>query len=245
MLTQRRRATVLLAVIWTVSACAPTRPVQSPPTPLPPKPLPEIIGAAAQPAPAGAVVYALDPARSRLEARVYRAGPLARLGHNHVVTAGGATGRAWVGATPADSGFEVVVPVASLVVDDPAARAAAGPDFAGEVPESAREGTRANMTRPEVLDVAAYPTVTLRCTGLLGDWSAPRAPVDVTLRGVTRRIEVPVAIERSAATLTARGEFMLRQTDFGITPFSVAGGAIQVADEVVLSFDAVAVAVAR
>lgn len=239
MLTQHRRVTALLATIWTLSACTPPRPVQ-----LPPKPLPEIIAAAA-PTPAGAAVYALDPARSRLEARVYRAGPLARLGHNHVVTAAGAIGRAWVGATPADSGFEITVPVASLVVDDPAARAAAGSDFDGEVPASAREGTRANMTRPEVLDVAAYPTITLRCAGLLGDWSSPLAPLDVTLRGVTRRIEVPLAIERTTTTLTARGQFTLRQTDFGVTPFSVAGGAIQVADEVVLSFDAVAVAVAR
>ena len=239
MLTQRGRATALLLAVWTVSACAPPRPVQ-----LPPSPPPEPIGAAA-PAPAGAVVYELDPARSRLEARVYRAGPLARLGHNHVVTAGGATGRAWVGPGPAESGFEIVVPVASLVVDDPAARAAAGPDFAGEVAASAREGTRANMTRPEVLDVAAYPTVVLRCAGLVGDWTSPRAPLDVTLRGVTRRIEVPLAIERTTTTVTASGEFKLRQTDFGITPFSVAGGAIQVADEVVLSFDAVAVATAR
>ena len=241
MLTQRRCGAALLAAMWTLSACAPQRPVQRPPQPLPPQPLPASIGAP----PVGAVAYALDPGRSRFEARVYRAGPLARLGHNHVVTASDVTGRAWVGATPAESGFEIVVPVASLVVDDPAARAAAGPDFAGEVPDSAREGTRANMTRAEVLDVAAYPTIALRCAGLLGDWSAPRAPVEVTLRGVTRRIEVPLVVERTANAVVARGEFRLRQTDFGITPFSVAGGAIQVADEVVLSFDAVAVAGAR
>ena len=33
------------------------------------------------------------------------------------------------------------------------------------------------------------------------------------------------------------GELALRQTDFGITPLSVAGGAIQVQDEVKLRFD--------
>jgi hypothetical protein len=40
----------------------------------------------------------------------------------------------------------------------------------------------------------------------------------------------------------ARGEFRLRQSEFGITPFSVAGGAIQVADEVGISFEIRAVA---
>ena len=77
--------------------------------------------------------------------------------HNHVVTSGQESGFAWEGGDPAGSGFEIRVPVASLVVDDPAARAAAGGEFAGEVPESAREGTYRNMTRPEVLDVAEFP----------------------------------------------------------------------------------------
>jgi hypothetical protein len=40
----------------------------------------------------------------------------------------------------------------------------------------------------------------------------------------------------------ARGTFRLRQTDFGMVPFSVAGGAIQVADEIVLAFEIVATA---
>jgi hypothetical protein len=34
----------------------------------------------------------------------------------------------------------------------------------------------------------------------------------------------------------ARGALQLRQSDFGITPFSVAGGAIQVADVLEVSF---------
>jgi hypothetical protein len=34
----------------------------------------------------------------------------------------------------------------------------------------------------------------------------------------------------------ARGELRLNQTDFGMTPFSVAGGAIQVADTLEIRF---------
>ncbi|MFO1406148.1 MAG: YceI family protein [Steroidobacteraceae bacterium] len=237
MLTQRALATATLAVLGVLAGCESPAPVQAPNAP--PRETESTVRAFEPPA--GAVRYVLDPARSRLEARVYRAGPFARLGHNHVVTAVGATGEAWVGATPDASGFAIVVPVASLVVDDPAARAAAGPDFGGEVSSSAREGTYANMTRAEVLDLAGHPTITLRCDGLQGRWESPVAPVDVTLRGVTRRIDVPLEVSRSEGAVSASGEFRIRQSDFGITPFSVAGGAIQVADEVTLSFSVVAV----
>jgi polyisoprenoid-binding protein YceI len=165
---------------------------------------------------------------------------MARLGHNHVITTEKETGFAWRGPTPADSGFELKIPVSSLVVDDPAARAAAGPDFEGSVPESAREGTQKNLLRTEVLDLAQFPDVTVRAGGLGGTWQDPVAHADVTLKGVTRRIEVPLDLADAGGTLTARGSFRMRQTEFGMVPFSVAGGAIQVADELVLGFEIVA-----
>jgi polyisoprenoid-binding protein YceI len=192
--------------------------------------------------PAGATIFDIDPRRSVVTIRVYRSGPMAKLGHNHVITSAEEAGVAWRGPRPADSGFELKIPIGSLVVDDPAARAAAGPDFEGSVPESAREGTQRNLLRTEVLDVAQFPDVTVRAGGLGGTWQEPVAQADVTLKGVTRRIEVPFDLADAGGTLTARGTLRLRQTDFGIVPFSVAGGAIQVADEIVLSFGIVATA---
>jgi len=212
---------------------------------LPQKPIAEIStgqpGTAELPIPAGARVFDIDPARSVVTVLVYRAGPLAKFGHNHVVTSGGEAGVAWMGRDPSESGFEIRIPVASLVVDDPAARAAAGKEFAGEVPESAREGTYQNMTRAEVLDLAGYPDIVVRCAGLAGTWGQPVAAADLTIRGVTRRIEIPIELMRTADALSARGSLRIRQTDFGITPFSVGGGAIQVGDELDLRFEIVAV----
>jgi polyisoprenoid-binding protein YceI len=234
----------IIACTLLAAACT-TRP--SGPVPLPPKPTPEI--STAQPGsgpatgvPAGARSFQIDPGRSSVTILVNRAGPFARFAHNHVVTSGQESGFAWEGRDPAGSGFEVHVPVASLVVDDPAARAAAGGEFAGEVPESAREGTYRNMTRPEVLDVAEYPEVIVRCKSLGGTWEQPVAAADLTIRAVTRRVDIPIELERSRDMLVARGSFSIRQSDFGITPFSVAGGAIQVGDELGLSFEIVAVA---
>ena len=192
--------------------------------------------------PAGAKVFDIDPRRSIVTIRVYRSGPMAKLGHNHVITSAEESGFAWRGPTPADSGFELRVPVSTLVVDDAAARAAAGPDFEGAVPESARDGTKKNLLRAEVLDAAQFPDVTVRAGELGGTWQDPVAQADVTLKGVTRRVEVPLDLADAGGTLTARGTFRIRQTEFGMVPFSVAGGAIQVADEIVLGFEIVATA---
>ncbi len=227
-----------------LAACTTRAPA---PVPLPQKPIAEIssgqpgTGAEFQ-VPAGTRAFAIDPARSVVTVLVYRAGPMAAFGHNHVVTSGGEAGFAWVGRDLSESGFQLRIPVASLVVDDPAARAAAGEEFAGEVPVSAREGTYRNMTRPEVLDLAEFPDIIVRCGGLTGTWEQPVAAVDLTIRGVTRRVEVPVELARSDDELSARGSLRIRQTDFGITPFSVGGGAISVGDELDLRFEIVAVA---
>jgi polyisoprenoid-binding protein YceI len=193
-------------------------------------------------APAGAQVYRIDPDGSTVTLRVYRAGRLAALGHNHVITSTAEAGRAWTTGEPAGSGFEVRVPVAGLVVDDPAARAAAGADFPGEVSEAARDGTRRNMLRAEVLDGEHFPDIVVTGDALGGSWAQPVVTARVTLRDTTRTIEVPLAIERQSRALTARGTFRVLQSDFGITPFSVGGGAIAVADAVDVAFEIRAVA---
>jgi len=234
------RAAVAGAAVGSLLAGCATR--RAEPVPGPSAKAPVAAAAVGTAIPAGARVFDVDPRRSVVTIRVYRSGPMARLGHNHLLASAEEEGVAWRGPTPADSGFELRIPVGSLVVDDPAARAAAGADFEGTVPESAREGTQKNLLRAEVLDVAQFPDVTVRAGELGGNWQDPVALADVTLKGVTRRIEVPFDLADAGGTLTARGSFRLRQSEFGMVPFSVAGGAIQVADEVVLGFEIVATA---
>jgi polyisoprenoid-binding protein YceI len=179
----------------------------------------------------------VDPGRTIVTVYVRRAGPLAKLGHDHVITSTDEAGSVWLGNAPADSSFELTLPVARFDVDLPAARAAAGPEFAAPVPDDARAGTRHNMLRAEVLDGEHFPTITLRSTAASGVWPQPIVRLAVTLKGVERGYEIPVVVERDAESLTVRGELRLNQTDFGITPFSVAGGAIQVADTLEIRFE--------
>ncbi len=178
----------------------------------------------------------VDPELTVITIIVRRAGLLARLGHDHVITSDDESGAVWLGADPASSRFEVRLPVEKLGVDLAAARAAAGAEFAAPVPDSAREGTRQNMLRPEVLDGSRYPVILLRSAGASGAWPNSVVRLGVTLKDRETEIEVPTQVEVGPDRVTARGSFELRQTELGLTPYSVAGGAIQVADVLEIRF---------
>lgn len=225
------RALLILVCVGATAGCATRRAEPAAPVP------PVIDMPVAQPAPVGAQVLAVDAEHSVVTLRVYRAGRLARLGHNHIITSGAEAGSAWTNGELGGSGFEVRVAVAALVVDDPAARAAAGPEFPGELPEAAREGTRRNMLRPEVLDGDRYPEIVVRADSLEGTWEQPVVMARVTIKDQVRSIEVPLKVLREPGAITASGAFRILQSDLGLTPFSVGGGALQVADQVDVSFE--------
>jgi polyisoprenoid-binding protein YceI len=85
-----------------------------------------------------------------------------------------------------------------------------------------------------VLDAEHYPFVEVRARRL-GDTGQLRA--DITLHGTTRPYTVPATIELVPQGVVARGTLTLKQTDFGITPFSVLGGAMAVQDTLEIRFD--------
>src|SRR5688572_5485429 len=64
--------------------------------------------------------YVVDAAQSDFHWLVYKAGALARLGHNHTIAAGDLTGNVAVDRSNlAASRFELEFSAANLVVDDP------------------------------------------------------------------------------------------------------------------------------
>ena len=102
----------------------------------------------------------------------------------------------------ARSGFELSFPVVQLVVDDPQARRAAGSDFPPDIPQSDKDGTRKNMLKPEVLDGDHYPEVKLRSAKVGGTLQAPQVTARITIKDVSRDVEVPVKIAVEGAKLT-------------------------------------------
>jgi len=51
---------------------------------------------------------------------------------------------------------------------------------------------------------------------------------------------VMLHVERSPAQIKVTGEFTVRQSDFGVTPFSALGGLMKVQDTVAIRFNLVA-----
>ena len=188
----------------------------------------------------GATVYEVSARDSSVQILVYRSGTLARLGHNHVMTAAALTGKVWVNPVLEKSGLALSFPVGQMVVDDPDARKAAGDDFPPEIPEVDRTGTRKNMLRQEVLDAEHFQNITLRSVKVSGTQAAPHIVTRITIKDASRDVEVPARVSVEGAKLTASGEFEIKQTDFGIKPFSVGLGTLSVKDELHVSFRVVA-----
>ncbi|MGH8736096.1 MAG: YceI family protein [Burkholderiales bacterium] len=181
--------------------------------------------------PIAAPRFAVDASESEIRLLVYRAGPLARFGHNHVVT-GPVSGEIRAGESAAESGFRLDVKVASLNVDQASARGEEGSEFAAEVSPQARQGTRANMLGEEVLDAQRYPEIRIVSVALSGPRWNPTVVARTTLRGVTRDLRFSAAVIEDVRRLTIVASFTIRQSDFGITPFVALGGGLRVRDAI-------------
>jgi len=180
----------------------------------------------------GEPVYRIDPERSLVVVRVYRAGPLARFGHDHVVASRSIQGYA-LRATQG-SRADLYAPLAALTVDEPALRAEAG---MSTTPSAADiEATRQNMLE-KVLEVERFPFVTMNIEASGGGVDGLRA--EITFHGVSRTVPLSaeIAWPDGGNAVHARGRFTLRQTDFGIRPFAFLGGALRVRDDVDVDFD--------
>lgn len=165
---------------------------------------------------------------------------MARLGHNHVIASRQLSGSVYVTEDPLATRFDISFPVEGLTVDEPALREAAGPDFPPGVPQSARDGTRTNLLSPALLDGSNYPVIRLRATDIRPAADGYDAGVEITLKGATHVLRVPLRVQRGEGSLVASGEFPLWQSQLGLQPFSVAMGTLVVLDEMRVRFEVTA-----
>jgi polyisoprenoid-binding protein YceI len=183
------------------------------------------------------VSYAIDKQNSLVRVYVYRAGLLTFLGHDHLVSTAAMDGGLLYTPPPSlDAIFKLTVPVAALVVDDPQQRKLVGGRFSGAVPAEARSGTRRNMLSDRVLAAEKYPEITINGHWIRGTASHGNVAATIGLHGVQREFIVPVDIQMQNSRLLAKGEFHLSQTEFDITPLSILGGVLKVADGVDVRF---------
>jgi polyisoprenoid-binding protein YceI len=97
---------------------------------------------------------------------------------------------------------------------------------------------QARMLGPQVLDASRFTRIRFESTAVeqpgTDSWVV-RGNLD--LHGQIRSVTVIVSRERGHY----KGQTTLLQTDFGITPISIAGGTVKVKDRIAIEFDLVTV----
>jgi hypothetical protein len=189
--------------------------------------------------------YDIASSDSLLTLRVFRGGPLAKAGHNHVIASHTLRGTFYVPADLARTTFEVHLPVAELTIDEATLREQEhSEEFPPDIPDSAKEGTRKNMLSGALLDGEHFPEILLQSGSLepapAGSGAQWVAHIQVTVCDRTNTVVVPVHFEQQGDAIVLTGEFPLKQTDLGLTPFTALLGALQVVDEMKVRFRVVA-----
>jgi polyisoprenoid-binding protein YceI len=187
---------------------------------------------------AGDATYTVDAGKSSVVIHVGKEGVFSFAGHEHLVTAPRLQGK--VLAAPDDPSRCVV----TLSFETAALRV---PET-GE-PEGDAAKVQEAMLGPQVLDASRFPTVTFKSRTVTGKASAAGAydlgiTGDLSLHGVTRSVVLPLRVEVSGDTLKASGHLVLRQTEYGIKPVTVAG-VVKVKDALTIDFAIVALKTIR
>jgi polyisoprenoid-binding protein YceI len=195
---------------------------------------------AAKPVAPSAAQYALDSQQSQVLVLVYRDGPMGHLGHNHVIAVRELTGTIAADADPALTNFQMDFPVETLSVDEPQLRAAQGADFDSTLDEAAVAGTRDHMLGMSLLNSKQFPSIHLQSEQVRTASDGLHAVTRITVRETTATVDIPVDLQRSEDQLIANGEFDLTHSQLGLTPYSVALGALRVAERMHIRYRLVA-----
>jgi polyisoprenoid-binding protein YceI len=152
------------------------------------------------------------------------AGSAARMGHRLAIAV-----KDWsVTVTTADDDDPVAV---EFRADLPSMRVESG--SGGLTPLTPVDKQVVVRNAAKTLDSKKYPDVTFRSAAVARDGDVVHVEGDLTIHGVTQRLAAQVALEDGRA----RASVPVRQTDFGIKPYSLMLGQLKVADEVVVTLD--------
>lgn len=182
----------------------------------------------------GEAVYRVDSQRSRVFMRTGRDGPMKAAGHDHVIASADVEGLVLVSDDPGRSRADLRLPLQQLIVDDPAYREKFG--LEPELPESAIEGTTRNM-QDKVLESNLFPWATASVQVPSMQEAQANLDVSVTVHGITFDYRVPATLEIDPERLKVSGSMTVSHAEFGLTPFSAAGGLLRVAEDIEIIFE--------
>lgn len=181
---------------------------------------------------AGAQTGSIDVERSRIYVFVAKKGA----GHEHGVEGRIASGSVLLGQ--ARQAGAISFDLRSFVADTAPARRFF--NLPGETDADTQSQVNANMHGAAVLDTQRFSSAEFRIeaatpTPPQADQPGKQPYVldgEFTLHGVKRAVRIATVAESADGLIRVRGKLALKQTDFGIRPFSKFLGAVGVADEV-------------
>ena len=186
--------------------------------------------ATATPSQKEGVTYRLTPEQSKFTVQAFAEGLFSAFGHDPVILIREFTGEVhFVAGTFENASLTITVDPNSLVLSN-------------DVKEKDRLEIE-RTTREEVLETAKYAEIVFRSNNISVNKLAQglcrvRIIGDLTLHGVTQKsLWISAEATLSEDNLRAHGDFSLKQTDFGIKPYSAAGGTIKLKNELKFSFD--------
>jgi polyisoprenoid-binding protein YceI len=175
-----------------------------------------------------AAEWSLDGSDGDLLIRTDVAGPAAAVGHRLTLAM-----RDWRATTQWDSevlvGAELIVEVGSLQVVR---------GEGGVTPLSGPEKILVRSNALRSLDAKRYPRITFEANGVDKTDRGYRLTGTLTIRARSREQVVDVRTDDQGTNWWLSCETAIRQSDFGIKPYSQLLGALKVADDVVVSFTA-------
>jgi len=193
------------------------------------------VSAFAQEGETNSTTYSIDSDNSILRVYVGRAGPLARMGHNHVVHTNGLIGEINLSSDPVNSTATLAFPVSSFFVDDQSERdRAVSEEREGFDTQPGRrqiEGTRENMMSESVLNGAAHTTIAARITTESVTDNEWNFAIAMDLVGSTVNLELPAQVEVNGSALSVDARFSLNHEDLGLSVFTALGGSLRVAEQ--------------
>ncbi len=159
------------------------------------------------------------------------------LGHEHAVVGRLKSGAVRLGAR--SQAGQMVFDMTSFVADTAEARKYL--HLEGETPASRQKEVTANMLGADVLDVRRHPTASFKIDAALplkypskAGHPMYRLQGEFTLHGVKRPLKFDTEAIEQESGVHIRGAFDIRQTDYGIEPYSKAFGAVGVTDELTI-----------
>lgn len=170
--------------------------------------------------------YRLTPEAGELLVKTGRTGMGRRAGHDLVLEATRWQGEVTVATgKPEDSVVSVVVDVDSLEVRE---------GLGGVKPLTDKDRADIRKTLRDILDSETHPQITFNSTSVTRSLASVTVEGDLTIRGETE----PVAIDAEFTDDWVRGRATVVQARWGIKPYSTFLGALKLADEVGVEFDA-------